>query len=254
MTVHAGDVWTPVEWMARNLRDHRDANGEDEVVLIEHFPLMGLRLTTPRLELRLPSLGELAELADLAAGGIRPDVMPFVVPWTDHTPAEVARGVVLHHWRWLGGWTPKGWSLNLTVIDDGVVVGQQSMGGRDLAVVGEVSTGSWLGMKHHRRGIGTEMRAAVLHLAFAELGAVEAVSAAFESSAASHAVSAKLGYEPDGINRRMIRGVPVVERRLRLTRSAWERNKTVPVAVHGVAPCLPLFGIDAGSYGSGGIP
>ncbi|SDM83059.1 hypothetical protein [Allokutzneria albata] len=35
-------------------------------MLVDHFPLVELRLTTPRLELRLPSPEELATLADAA--------------------------------------------------------------------------------------------------------------------------------------------------------------------------------------------
>lgn len=38
-------------------------------MLIDHWPLLGLRLTSPGLELRLPSEEELGELADLAADG-----------------------------------------------------------------------------------------------------------------------------------------------------------------------------------------
>ena len=68
-------------------------------MLIDHWPLLGLRLNTARLELRLPSDEELSELADLAAEGIHePDRMPFVVPWTNLPPRERARSVVQHHW------------------------------------------------------------------------------------------------------------------------------------------------------------
>src|SRR4051812_42703472 len=140
-------------------------------MLLDHFPLVGLRLTTPRLELRLPSPEELGVLASLAAEGIHePDVMPFVVPWTDRPPGEVALGVVQHHWRSLGNWTPEDWSLNLTVFQAGVVVGEQTLGARQLDITGEVGTGSWLGRRYQGQGIGTEMRAAVLHLAFEGLG------------------------------------------------------------------------------------
>jgi RimJ/RimL family protein N-acetyltransferase len=213
-------------------------------VLIDHFPLVGLRLTTPRLELRLPTPEELAALAELAAEGVHdPEVMPFRVPWTDRAPAEVARGVIQYHWSQLGGWTPRDWSLGLTVFHHGVVVGQQAVGARDLAITREVSTGSWLGRRHQGQGIGTEMRAAVLHLAFAGLGAEEAVSGAFAHNAASLAVSRKLGYQPDGIERRVVRGVVSVEHRLRLTRAAWEARRTVPVTIDGLLPCRPLFGV-----------
>jgi len=213
-------------------------------MLVDHFPLFGLRLTTPRLELRLPSPEELADLADLAAAGIHdPDRTPFIVPWTDAPPAEVARSVLQYHWRQLGAWTPRDWYLQLAVFRDGIVVGQQSIFARDLAITREVATGSWLGRRHQGQGIGTEMRAAVLQLAFAGLDAETAGSGAFEYNDASLSVSRKLGYEPDGIRRQAIRGRMVVEQRLRLTRAAWERHRTVPVTIEGLAPCLPLMGL-----------
>ncbi|MEV8609482.1 GNAT family N-acetyltransferase [Amycolatopsis sp. NPDC051373] len=215
-------------------------------MLADHFPLLGLRLRTPRLELRLPSPEELGALADLAAGGVHDaDVMPFVVPWTDQPPAKVALSVVQHHWRHLGIWTPSDWSLNLTVFADGVVVGQQSIGAHDLAITREVHTGSWLGRRYQGQGIGAEMRAAVLHLAFVGLGAEEAVSAAFEHNVASQAVSRKLGYQPDGVQRRAVGGRLSIEHRLRLTRAMWEQHRTVPVGMEGLGPCLPLLGLDA---------
>lgn len=56
-------------------------------MLVDHIPLVALRLTTPRLELRLPEPEEVAALGELAAEGIHdPDVMPFLVPWTDQPP------------------------------------------------------------------------------------------------------------------------------------------------------------------------
>lgn len=215
-------------------------------MLLDQFPLSGLRLTTPRLELRLPSNEELAELADLAASGVHdPAVMPFLLPWTDAPPAEVARSVIHRFWLELGEWTPRHWSLNLTVFRAGVVVGQQTIGAQDLAISREVKTGSWLGLRHQGRGIGTEMRAAVLHLAFAGLGAEEATSGAYAHNQASLAVSRKLGYRPDGVNRRVVRDALSIEHRLRLTRSGWERYRTVPVTIEGLEPCLPMFGLPA---------
>ncbi|RFS85152.1 N-acetyltransferase [Actinomadura spongiicola] len=212
--------------------------------LVDHFPLLGLRLNTPRLELRLPSPDELAALAELAAEGIHdPGTMPFAVPWTDQPSADVARSVVQHHWFQLGTWDPRDWTLNLTVFHDGVPVGVQSVNARDLAITREVGTGSWLGRRHQGRGIGTEMRAAVLHLAFTGLGAEDATSAAFEENLASQAVSRKLGYRSDGLHRRVVRGGRVTDSRLRLGRADWERHRATPVTVHGLAPCLPLLGV-----------
>jgi hypothetical protein len=51
--------------------------------------------------------------------------MPFVTPWTDQPPAEVARSVALYHWQELGIWSRHEWTPNLTVLHAGVVVGQQ---------------------------------------------------------------------------------------------------------------------------------
>jgi RimJ/RimL family protein N-acetyltransferase len=213
-------------------------------VFLDRFPLAGLRLTTPRLQLRLPSNEELAELADLASEGVHdPGTMPFQVPWTDAPPDEVARSVLHHHWRRLGDWTPRNWWLDLTVFHAGAVVGQQSISGHELAITREVATGSWLGLRYQGRGIGTEMRAAVLHLAFAGLAAEQAVSSAYAHNPASLAVSRKLGYQPDGIARRVVRGEPAVEHRLRLCRADWERYRTVPVTIEGLEPCLPMFGV-----------
>jgi RimJ/RimL family protein N-acetyltransferase len=215
------------------------------MALAAHFPLVELRLTTPRLELRLPSADELAAQADVAAAGIHdPDDVPFLVRWTDGAPEETALSAVLFHWRELGAWTPREWSLNLTVFHEGTVVGMQGIAARDLAVTREVRTTSWLGRRYQGQGIGTEMRAAVLHLAFAGLAADTAISGALEHNLASLAVSRKLGYESDGVRRYAVRGKLVLDRRLRLSRAGWERHRTVPVGIDGLAPCLPLFGVD----------
>ncbi|BCL25155.1 GNAT family N-acetyltransferase [Streptomyces aurantiacus] len=213
-------------------------------MLIDHWPLLGLRLTTPRLELRLPSGEELSELADLAAEGVHdPDRMPFSVPWTDLLPSERARSVVQHHWLQLGDWTPDNWALNLAVFEHGQIVGQQTIAARNYASLREVNTGSWLGLRHQRRGIGTEMRTAVLHLAFAGLQAAEATSGAFTDNPASFRVSSKLGYEPDGIERLTVRGQVTAMRRLRISRARWEKHQKASVSIDGLDACLSLLGL-----------
>ncbi|MFI6434935.1 GNAT family N-acetyltransferase [Streptomyces sp. NPDC050759] len=213
-------------------------------MLIDHWPLVGLRLSTQRLELRLPSEDELAELGELAAEGIHePDRMPFIVPWTDLPPADRARSVVQHHWLRRGNWSPENWALNLVVFENDQVVGLQTIAARDFAMLREVSTASWLGARFQRQGIGTEMRAAVLHLAFDGLNALDAMSGAFEDNASSFTVSMKHGYELDGVERHVVRGQPAIMRRLRLTRARWEMHQHVPVSIVGLPPCLPMFGL-----------
>jgi RimJ/RimL family protein N-acetyltransferase len=208
------------------------------------WPLTGLRLRTPALELRWPRLADLEALAALAATGVHdPGVMPFTNSWSDAPPAERALSTMRYHWAQWGAWQPADWTLQFAVVRDGEVVGVQSVGARDFAVLREVSTGSWLGLAYHRQGIGTQMRAAVLHLAFAGLGAEHAVSAAFEDNAASLGVSRRLGYRDDGIERHAVRGKAAQARRLRLTRADWAAARSVPVSVHGLRPCLPYLGV-----------
>jgi RimJ/RimL family protein N-acetyltransferase len=218
-------------------------------MLIDHWPLVGLRLSTPRLELRLPGEDELAELGELAAEGIHePDRMPFLVPWSDLPPADRARSVVQHHWLRRGNWSPENWALNLVAFENERVVGLQTIAARNFVMLREVSTASWLGARFQRQGMGTEMRAAVLHLAFAGLNALEATSGAFEDNTSSFTVSMTHGYELDGVERHVVRGRPATMRRLRLTRARWERRRHVPVSIAGLSSCLPMFGLSDDSH------
>lgn len=215
-------------------------------MLTDVWPLFGLVLRTPRLELRLPSLEQLAALGELAGEGVHdPAAMPFVTPWTDAPPPERARSVLRWQWSKWGALTPEKWSLGLVVLAGGEVVGTQELAGADFAVTREVETGSWLGLRHHGRGIGTEMRAAVLHLAFAGLGAETATSAAFTDNPASLGVSRRLGYEPDGLARHAVRGQLRLDQRLRLDRDRWAAHRTVPVEIEGLDPCRELLGLSA---------
>ena len=210
---------------------------------VTHWPLHGLRLRTPRLELRLPGLEELEALAQLSADGVHdPGWMPFLVPWTDLPPLERARSVMQFHWRTLADWTPQHWTLQRAVFRDGAVVGTQDLSGRDFAIVREVSTGSWLGQRYQGQGIGTEMRAAVLDLAFAGLDAESATSGAVAGNSASVAVSRRLGYQPNGLARARIREASGQEQRFVLDRDRWQQHRTVPVEIDGLPPCLPQFG------------
>ncbi|XVV12664.1 GNAT family N-acetyltransferase [Actinoplanes sp. CA-131856] len=211
-------------------------------MLSDHWPLYRLVLRTPRLELRFPGDELLGELARLAAEGVHdPAVQPFAAAWTDAPPAEVARSVLQWNWRSRADWSPAKWELGLVVIAEGRVVGTQGIGADDFAVLREVSTGSWLGRAHHGRGYGTEMRAAVLDLAFAGLGAEFATSEAFADNHASYAVSRKLGYADDGIARHAIRDRATTGRRLRLDRASWEAARSIDVRTEGLDLCREMF-------------
>lgn len=209
--------------------------------------LHALRLRTPRLELRLGGRSELEALAEVAMAGIHPpDEMPFAIAWTDATgdPAFVTE-FVAHHEQALAAWTPEEWRLNLLAFHDGAPVGSQALRATGFSVDRTVDTGSWLGAAHQGRGLGTEMRAAVLELAFGPLGAVAARSGWSEGGAGQSArVSARLGYRETGTHILRPRDEPVVHHDLLLERGEW--RCPMDVELEGVAPCLPLFGL-AGS-------
>lgn len=214
-------------------------------MLIDHFPVLGLRVRTPRLELRFPAPDELAELADLAVEGIHhPDMMPFGNPWTELPPDQLARRVVQRQWKTLAELRPDSWALNLAVFMDGVPVGVQEVEADDFAIQRQVQSESWLGLRHQGHGIGTEMRAAMLHLAFAGLGAEEAVSVGYVHNHASLRVSRKLGYAENGIGRGVSRGKLALEQRFRLSREAWDEHRSIEATIEGLEPCLSLLGAE----------
>lgn len=211
--------------------------------LEEHWPLFGLRVRTARLELRLPTDEDLAALADCAAGGVHPpERMPFLTAWTDLPPRALQRGVLQWHWRCRAEWTPEAWTADFVVLHDGEVVGAQGITGQEFGVRRTVATGSWLGADHQGRGIGTQMRLAVLALAFDGLGALEAHSGAFEDNPESAAVSRKLGYREAGHAVHVRRGERAVETRYVIDRVRWRARGPAEVEIAGLEACRELFG------------
>jgi RimJ/RimL family protein N-acetyltransferase len=210
---------------------------------MEHWPLRGLALRTPRLELRPDDDDEgLLELVDVAYGGVHPpDEMPFGEPWTDADPAYLGRGILQHFWSERARLAPESWAVHFLVRESGRVVGVQSLKADDFGVTREVSTGSWIGLRHQRRGIGTEMRAAVLLFAFDHLGATFARSSAFTGNVASNTVSRRLGYHRDGTETLVRRGKRTEDVRLLLPRDDLVRPEWT-LEVEGAGPCLGLLG------------
>lgn len=185
--------------------------------------LFGLRLTTPRPELRLPT-----------------EEMPFAVAWTDEPYSE--QWVVGFHELQRAPWRPDAWDLELGVWASGELVGVQASYAKDFAERRAVGTGSWLGRRFQRQGIGTEMRTAVLELAFRGLGAEVARSGAIDGNVASLRVSERLGYRVTGSGTVAPRGEPVQHTDLELQKEEWQ--PPFPVEIDGLEPCLALFGLE----------
>ena len=215
------------------------------MTLDRDWPLFGLRIETPRLSLRYPTDDDLDALNAVASQGIHdPAVMPFEIPWTDD-PAEVRpRNSLQFWWALRANWKPNRWVLNLVVQERETVVGVQDLVAAEFDVTRQVATGSWLGTPYQRRGVGTEMRAAVLHLAFMGLGAERATSVAFDDNVASLKVSRALGYVENGDEIKAVRGRSRRAIRFILERQVWEKTRRHDIQIHGLAPCLPMFGLE----------
>ena len=213
-------------------------------MVTDHWPFFGLRIRTPRLELRYPDDELVAAVADVAAAGIHdPDRMPFGVPWTRQPPGVLQRESLKHAWRNRAELGPERWSLALAVLVEGEPVGVQAIEATGVVVTRSFETGSWLGRRHQGRGLGMEMRAAVLHLGFAELGAAVACTGCWDDNPASEAVTLALGYADNGWSLGDREGTPTRMLRFVLTRERWEERRRDDVEVTGLAPCLPLLGL-----------
>lgn len=212
-------------------------------VLDDLWPTYRLCVTVDQVRLRLPREAELGALGALAAQGVHdPSERPFLTPWTDGTPDEVARAVLREHWGALAGWTVERWSLGLGVFaPDDEPLGMVTLRTRNFSVVREVTTSSWLGLRHQGQGFGSGARLGLLSLAFDHLRANSAVTAVFRDNHASQGVSRKLGYEPDGISVDARGSQALVSDRLRLTRERWDATSHPPVVVTGVDACRHMF-------------
>ena len=220
---------------------------------MQGWPFFELEIRTPRLILRVPDDAGVAALADLAAKGMHaPDTMPFSTPWSATDPETRRQRVLQWHWKTRGELTPAAWTLGFVAWEDGVPIGTQDIVAAEFAVRRSFETGSWIGLDHQGRGLGKEMRAAVLHLAFAGLGAQEAYTGAFADNQRSQGVTRALGYERNGqhiATRAVIAdGVQVGEEaatlhEYRLTRDEWEKRRRDDIEVVGLEPCLPLLGL-----------
>lgn len=208
-----------------------------------YWPLFDLRIRTPRLELRPPSDEDLVAIAGLAARGIHdPDKLPFLTPWSLVPSPRLERNSLQWGWRARADLTPESWRLGFAVFDGGELVGVQDLGATDFAIRRSFNTGSWLGRDHQGRGVGKEMRSAVLHLGFAGLGAVQAHTEAFDHNLSSQGVTRSLGYVEDGEAILAVDGKPQRELRFRLPREIWEQRRRDDIVIEGLEPCLELLG------------
>ncbi len=213
------------------------------------WPFFGLSVRTPRLELRYANDALLEELAVLhAAGVVRPGTEPFDGNATFYQPGPGTTRWLKGQWSARSRTSPEWWVLVFAAVVDGRPVGGQEMSGIEFPMVRSVSSFSWLGREHQGKGLGKEMRAAVLHLAFAGLGARRAESEAFDDNPASQAVSRSLGYEPDGSYYAPRPSGAGRMSRFALSREKWQRTQhRHDIDIEGLQPCLDHLGLDESS-------
>jgi RimJ/RimL family protein N-acetyltransferase len=209
------------------------------------YPPLDLVISTPRLRLAGATDSLLERLVPVIREGL---VGAGPLPFDD--PMSLYEDSPEREWRWLRGiWAGRArvdrefWRLYFVVMLDDAPVGMQDLVGMNFASFGTVGTFSWLQGSLRHRGIGKEMRSAILHLAFAGLGAKEARSEAFTDNGASNGVSRALGYEPNGTSWATRRGSAALLSNWRLTRERWERNQRDDIELLGVAACLPALGL-----------
>lgn len=196
---------------------------------VEIWPVAGINIRTPAMELSVPDQDALEALARLAAEGIY-DPQNHYLPrtpvggWEDVASPEAERRFLRYFWGSLADWRPERWNLLLTAKADGAIIGVQEIGAQQFAVTRTVSTGSWIGRRHQGAGHGKAMREAVLHLAFDGLHAERADTAAWVNNHASLGVSRAVGYRDNGTTTRAAEGKRVEQVNLTLRRAAWRRS------------------------------
>jgi RimJ/RimL family protein N-acetyltransferase len=209
------------------------------------YPPLNVQVHTPRLSL----LGATDDLLERLVPVVRKGVVREA-PWPFDDPMSLYMDNPDREWAWLRRvWTGRGkvtddfWRLYFVVVVDGEAVGMQDLIGNSFSAFGTVDTFSWIDPDVRGRGLGKEMRHAVLHLAFAGLGARQANSDAFLDNHASNRVSEALGYQPNGLDWATRRGDAAELERWRLTREQWSTGRRDDIELIGVTECLPVLGI-----------
>lgn len=225
------------------------------------WPLHGIRLRTADLDLRVMTEADLPTLLDLLPDDLQ--LNPHATTYAGLDDRANRRAVVAQgYWRALGMWSPDDWALPFVVRathaggggggspaharpDGGSpegVLGVQWLEGPDWRAERTVDSSSWLVPGARGKGLGRQMRAAVLALAFGPLRAEAAISSAVVDNAGSLGVSRALGYRDT--HRSVLEHSGETLQHVRLERASWEAaGHAHGVAVEGIDPALPLFGL-----------
>jgi RimJ/RimL family protein N-acetyltransferase len=123
-------------------------------------------------------------------------------------------------------------------------VGYQGLEGDDFSTLRTVDSSSFLTGAARGLGLGKQMRAAVLTLAFGPLGAHFAITSAWSDNRASLGVSRALGYVDNGVSIERRDDVAGEMAHLRLTQEQWTASGwPEQITVSGVEECMVFFGL-----------
>ncbi len=209
------------------------------------YPPLNLKVITPKLELHGATDDLLAQLLPIVREGVvKGQPYPFDDPMSFTKTIRCVKGSGSKPSGVGAAMSPGSWRLYFVVMLNGQAMGMQDLIGVDFDTCRTVTSFSWLAPSARQQGLGREMRAAILHLAFEGFGAAEAASEAFFDNLASNRVSETLGYQPNGNNWATRRGEPAVLNRWRLKRSDWELNRRSDIKLIGVDACKAVLHIE----------
>lgn len=206
------------------------------------YPPLSLKVLTPRLALHGATDELLARLLPAVREGVAGPPDPFDDPMSLYEDNPVRERKWLQAiWRGRGSVRPEAWRLYFVVMLGEQAAGMQDLIGVHFDTCQTVSSFSWLAPGFRGQGLGREMRAALLHLAFEGFGAAEATSEAFGDNVAANRVSEVLGYQPNGTDWATRRGEKALLRRWRLRREDWLPGRRSDIELIGVDACKPVL-------------
>jgi RimJ/RimL family protein N-acetyltransferase len=209
--------------------------------LLDVWPLHGIRLSTPELELRPAREADLPALFDILPDDLEVD--PSSTWYAGVEPSANRRAILAQgYWRAMGQWSPTDWVIPFVVRRGGEPIGMQALEGPDYGAERTVDSWSWLEKARRGQGLGKQMRAAILELAFRHLGARCAITSAVLGNAGSLGVSRSLGYVES--HQSVLSHSNETLQHLRLEADSWTSSGLgADVRVEGVGPALPFFGL-----------
>lgn len=183
-------------------------------------------------------------VADADDDGLLVSLMPDDFDHDPTFPRSEGSSLREHREAWLRSWLASfrilgaegGWNLPFVVWSGGEPVGFQVLEGKHFVTRAEVDSSSFLVASARGKGLGVQMRTAILALAFDVLGAERAVTAARPGNIASRRVSERVGYVWTGRRDPVVAGVVRPIDTFELTREQWQRLDHLPVQVDGIVP------------------